>query len=60
MEMTDSKWLPLRDYFAGLVLMASYTHEKNQVCLGGGDNSSIKQIAEDCYKAADAMMEARK
>lgn len=49
----------LRDYFAAKLLISSFSHEKNQVCLGAGDTHSMNNIAKDCYLMADIMMEAR-
>lgn len=49
----------LRDEFAKAALVASLSHLQNQVVLGSGTAEGIKQIAEDCYLMADAMLLAR-
>lgn len=51
--------MSLRDYFAGKALICSLSHEKNMVCLGGHQLDQIKNIAEDCYLMAEAMLKAR-
>lgn len=45
--------MTLRDYFAAKVLMGCAT-------ITDADLGTVKDIAETCYKLADAMMEARK
>ncbi len=45
--------MTLRDYFAAKVLMGCAT-------ITDADLGTVKDIAETCYKLADAMLEARK
>jgi hypothetical protein len=53
-------WLTLRDYFAGQAL-ASIAAVPLNLCSGiYGVNSLEHYIAKDCYRIADAMLEARK
>lgn len=49
----------LRDGFAATALHASLRHEKNLVCLGGGNLRAIASIADDAYVMAAAMLNAR-
>lgn len=51
--------MTLRDYFAAKIAAASFSHEKNMVCLGGGNAKAVNAIAEDAYTMADAMLKAR-
>ena len=44
--------MSLRDYFAASVLPEVYSNAKT--------DESLRQIADQCYSVADAMLEARK
>ena len=49
--------LELRDWFAGQALAAILSSAPHTI---GGDQSIAKERAEQAYRFADAMMEARK
>ena len=46
--------MDLRDYFAAAALSGAMANSRLD------ENLTIEMIVEDCWKAADAMMEARK
>ena len=48
----DMKGMSLRDWFAGMVIQGIYA---NKAIYG-----SVEMLAQEAYKQADAMMEARK
>lgn len=48
----------LRRQYAIAALTATLSHERNMVCLGSGLQTEIKNMAEDCFVMADAMLKA--
>lgn len=50
--------MSLRQWYAGQALIGALSHEKNMVCLGGGDKVAMKNIADDCFDMADMMIAA--
>ena len=50
----DGEGMSLRDYFAAKALQGAYSISSVH------QNSTEKEVAVECYKMADAMLEARK